>query len=310
MEGGKGVSSDHGGGVDEAIRLWGGSRADWLDLSTGINPEPYPYQGLTRGDWTDLPDSRGFLDLEEAARQFWQIPAEAKIVATPGLSSVIAILPYVLMGRSYSLMEPVYNEYGRAFAAAGRPKGRDVRIIVRPNNPDGRLDDIGDAVETIIDESFCDTMPEASLIAQATTPGTLILKSFGKFWGLAGLRLGFAIGDPTLVERIRLMTGPWAVSGPALKIGARALTDIAWAQTTRQRLTQDAARLDQMFTAKGAKLVGGTPLFRLYDTDNAGSWQHQLAEAKILTRVFPYSDTWLRVGLPPAQGWQRLEAAL
>ena len=310
MEGGKGVSSDHGGGVDEAVGLWGGERTDWLDLSTGINPEPYPYQGLAHADWTDLPDKHAFLDLEEAARQFWQIPAQSKMVATPGLSSVIAILPYVLMGHSYSLIAPVYNEYGRAFDAAGWSKGPDVRIIIRPNNPDGRLDDIGKARETIIDESFCDTMPERSLIAQATKPGTVILKSFGKFWGLAGLRLGFAIGDAKLIDDIRRLNGPWAVSGPALKIGAQALRDTTWAETTRQRLTRDAARLDRLFTAKGAEVVGGTSLFRLYQTDDARAWQHRLGQARILTRVFPYSQTWLRVGLPPATGWTRLEAAL
>jgi cobalamin biosynthesis protein CobC len=310
MEGGKDVTSDHGGGVDEAVALWGGQRADWLDLSTGINPEPYDYQGLELQDWTALPDRRAFLDLEEAARQFWQIPAGVEIVATSGLSNVIAILPYVLMGRSYSLMNPLYNEYGRAFAAAGWPEGPDVRITVRPNNPDGRFDPPGDSPERIIDESFCDTMPEHSLIREATRPGTLVLKSFGKFWGLAGLRLGFAIGDPALVRRIRLMTGPWAVSGPALKIGARALRDTQWAEATRQRLTRDAARLDDLFTAKGAAFVGGTPLFRLYETNSARAWQDRLARAKVLTRVFPYSDTWLRVGLPPSHGWPRLEAAL
>ena len=138
----------------------------------------------------------------------------------------------------------------------------------------------------------------------------MVLKSFGKFWGLAGLRLGFAIGQADLIARLNDLTGPWAVSGPALRIGEQALRDTDWASKTRARLAEDAARLDQLGLARGARLVGGTSLFRLYDVDDAPAWQTRLARAHIWSRIFPYSKTFLRLGLPPADGWARLEAAL
>ena len=183
---------------------------------------------------------------------------------------------------------------------------------MHPNNPDGRLFTSGDlhAPLRIIDESFCDVAPAASLIAQSATPGTLVLKSFGKFWGLAGLRLGFVIGDPMLVARLAEMLGPWPVSGPALEIGARALKDHAWAKKTRQRLATDAERLDNLILGTGATLVGGTTLFRLYDTPDASVWQDRLARHRIWSRVFPYNPRWLRLGLPASRHWSRLEAAV
>ena len=168
-----------------------------------------------------------------------------------------------------------------------------------------------DAPLTIIDESFCDVMPEASLMALANRPGTLILKSFGKFWGLAGLRLGFAIGDPLLTSRLSQMLGPWPVSGPALVIGRAALEDQTWASLTRDRLSLDAARLDRMMLAQGARCVGGTTLFRLYQVDKAAAWQMHLARHQIWTRIFPYDEGWIRLGLPGRlDDWSRLGEAL
>jgi cobalamin biosynthetic protein CobC len=169
--------------------------------------------------------------------------------------------------------------------------------------------DAPEAPLTVIDESFADLCPDLSLIGRAARPGTLVLKSFGKFWGLAGLRLGVVAGDPSLVDRLSALVGPWAVSGPALAIGARALADRDWAAATRRRLARDAARLDKLF-AGHADLIGGTDLFRLYSSPNARNLHEGLARARILTRVFPWDARLIRVGLPPARGWSRLEAAL
>ena len=150
--------------------------------------------------------------------------------------------------------------------------------------------------------------PDASLIAQAARPNRIILKSFGKFWGLAGVRLGFAIGDPALIAKLAQGIGPWAVSGPALAIGARALMDDAWATATHARLAADSARLDALM---GLPVVGGTTLFRLYDAGDAIALQNHLARAHIWTRAFPYSDRWLRLGLPGTpEAWTRLDAAM
>ena len=306
---------DHGGGIDAAIARHGGARGDWLDLSTGINPLPYPLDAVQPDCWTALPDRGAFARLYDAARSFWQVPEGAEIIAATGASAIIAALPRVLPQGAVSIPGPTYNEHAAAFQAAGWALGQDpshVQVAVHPNNPDGRLWQRGEltARYRIIDESFCDVMPERSLIAEAARPGTVVLKSFGKFWGLAGLRLGFAIGDPDIIARLRDLLGPWQVSGPALAIGAQALADQAWAEDTRARLGEDAAKLDQLLTANGAEVLGGTSLFRLYRVDDAQSWHDRLARHHILSRVFPYADDWLRLGLPAPDRWSQLEAAL
>ncbi|MDJ0628042.1 MAG: pyridoxal phosphate-dependent class II aminotransferase [Rhodobacter sp.] len=308
---------DHGGGLDAAISRYGGTRADWLDLSTGINPVPYPVGDLPGDALSALPDAEAERTLLAAARRFWQVPASAGILAAPGASSLIAQLPRLAPPGSVRIDPPTYNEHAAAFDANGwriveGHSGRtaDARVVVHPNNPTGALwDGAGDHRLLIVDESFCDIAPSNSFTARAGG-NTLILKSFGKFWGLAGLRLGFLIGDPAPVGRIRGWLGPWPVSGPALAIGAAALSDADWADATRERLAQDADRLDRAMIRAGAQAVGGTPLFRLYRVDDAAAWQDRLAQHKIWSRIFPYSKTWLRLGLPHPDRRDRLEAAL
>ncbi|WP_424972007.1 threonine-phosphate decarboxylase [Dinoroseobacter sp. S76] len=314
---------DHGGGIEAARARWGGAPDAWLDLSTGINPVPYPVGAFSPSDWTALPDRPAFEALIAAARTFWQVPDGAEILPAPGASALIASLPGLHSPGRVAIPGPTYNEHGAAFAAHGwevtqdplDTTGLQARVVVHPNNPDGRAwrgDEIpADDALTVIDESFCDVMPEASLIARAVRPGTLVLKSFGKFWGLAGLRLGFAIGHPDTLAPLRERIGPWAVSGPALRIGETALSDHGWADATRARLSQDANRLDRLTMGAGWRVLGGTPLFRLYDTPSAEAAQDRLGACHILARRFPYSDTWLRLGLPgSSEGWVRLEKAL
>ena len=308
---------DHGGGIDSAMASYGGGREDWLDLSTGINPVPYPLPPLPSHAWTALPDRAATEALIAAARAFWQVPDGAVVIPAPGLSALIARLPHALGVSHIQIPGPTYNEYAASFAAAGVPQTDDpaaAAILVHPNNPDGRLwlaHALASRALSVIDESFCDVTPEASHIARTAQPGTLVLKSFGKFWGLAGLRLGFAILAPgPIADRLREALGPWAVSGPALAIGTAALSDPAWAETTRTRLAQDSARLDEVLAARGARILGGTTLFRLYEVDDASAWADRLAQARVLSRVFPYSRTWLRLGLPAPDRWDQFQAAL
>lgn len=306
---------DHGGGIDAAIAHYGGTRESWLDLSTGINPTPYPMPKLPHDAWTALPDQAAFERLYELARRFWNVPEGAAIIGATGASAIIAALPRVIPMGEVSIPGPTYNEHGAAFAASGWRMGQypsQAIVAVHPNNPDGHVWQAKDltAPYVIIDESFCDVMPKASLIDLAKRPGTVVLKSFGKFWGLAGLRLGFAIGDPEIIAKLADLLGPWQVSGPALAIGAEALSDPQWAIETRMCLTGDATKLDRLVTATGAKLVGGTTLFRLYDVGDAADMQDRLARHHIWSRIFPYADNWLRLGLPAADRWDQLEAAL
>jgi len=306
---------DHGGGRDAAIARFGGTRTGWLDLSTGINPVPYPLPDLQSGTWTDLPDSGAMDRLLQAARDFWQVPDKAEILACHGASAAIARLPSLVPAGRVRIDTPTYNEHAAAFAHQGwtvTPKDAACMVVVHPNNPDGRLWQTQEltAPLTIIDESFCDTVPQHSLMNRTKRHGTLILKSFGKFWGLAGVRLGFVIGDSDLIAGLRETLGPWSVSGPALEIGAAALQDQNWATATRARLKSDAARLDRVMLAKGAQVVGGTTLFRLYQVEDAVAWQTRLAKRHVWSRVFPYSKSLLRLGLPAPDRWEQLESAL
>lgn len=309
---------DHGGGVDAAALRHGGARADWIDLSTGINPEPYPLPPLPHDAWTALPDHAAQTALTDSARALWSVPGGAAILAAPGASALIARIPALCPAGIVHIPGPTYNEHAAAFRAHGwqiteagttQPQAQ---VAVHPNNPTGAWADAETltAPLCIIDESFCDIAPDRSLIARAARPGCIVIKSFGKFWGLAGMRLGFAIGDPALIERLAAMLGPWPVSGPALHVGRIALADTAWADTTRARLVDDAARLDALMTGAGARVQGGTPLFRLYHVEDAQDWQTRLARARIWTRTFPYARHWLRLGLPAPEDWTRIEAAL
>ncbi|MEL6957832.1 MAG: aminotransferase class I/II-fold pyridoxal phosphate-dependent enzyme [Pseudomonadota bacterium] len=321
---------DHGGGLDAAVAAYGGDRSEWLDLSTGINPVPYAVGEVEAEAWTALPDQGAMDRLLAAARTFWGVPDDAEIVAAGGASAIIAALPFLGEGTGgVHIPEPTYNEHKGAFAASTHWSFHDhgdvdAAVFVHPNNPDGLLwpgSVMGGRELTVIDESFCDVIPDQSHIDRAEDQGILILKSFGKFWGLAGLRLGFAIGRrETLFPRqfykgedlgprpsLPDLLGPWAVAGPALEIGARALTDAAWANTTRARLAADAARLDALV---GWRLVGGTDLFRTYEVPDAAAMQDKLAQGHVWSRIFPYTKTWIRLGLPAPDRWDQLEAAL
>lgn len=306
---------DHGGNLDAAIARFGRRRSEWIDLSTGINPIPYPLPRMDQTVWTALPDRSAFERLEAAARRFWNVPASAAVLAIPGASAAIAQLPRLIGKGAVDIATPTYNEHAAAFTAAGwRLDGTapDAQVAVHPNNPDGRLwqtDELTAPIR-IIDESFCDVMPETSLIAEAGKLNTVVLKSMGKFWGLAGLRLGFAIGDPTMIDALREALGPWQASGPALAVGTEALTDFAWADETRARLSNDAAQLDAVMEASEACVIGGTTLFRLYEVADAKAAHDHLARSNIWSRIFPYAPTWLRLGLPDAAGMSRLTSAL
>jgi cobalamin biosynthetic protein CobC len=313
---------DHGGNLDAAIARYGAG--DWIDLSTGINRQPWPVPDLPLSDWTDLPraDSRQALELALSAH----LGAAAPAVALPGAQAAIQLIPQLRQPGRAAVLSPTYNEHAGTLRGAGwhvtEPRdlsalaGADLAVVVNPNNPDGRTHTPADLMALagtvgllVVDESFADPVPDLSLAPMAG-PGVIVLRSFGKFWGLAGLRLGFALGDATLVARMRDRLGPWPVAGPALRIGRAALADSAWAAATTARLAAEGPRLDALMAGAGAALVGGTHLFRLYDTD-AAAIRDRLARHHIWSRVFPANPRWLRLGLPgSAAEWERLADAL
>jgi len=163
----------------------------------------------------------------------------------------------------------------------------------------------------VIDEAFADVAPELSLAARAHRPGIIVLRSFGKFFGLAGVRLGFALAEPALARPIGEALGPWAVSGPAIEIATRAFADPGWTRETRLRLARAAAALDGILTASGLHIIGGTTLFRLVETPDASALFEALGRRGILVRHFPDQPDRLRFGLPPDDAAQaRLADAL
>lgn len=316
------MTRDHGGDLDRARRSYGDGA--WLDLSTGINPEPYPLPPMDGACWGALPTASALAGVERAARAAYG--ATGGVVALAGASAAIQLVPSLRPAGQARVLAPTYNEHAAALAAQGwtvqsaptvtQLTGADVAVVVSPNNPDGRVhrpDDLCALAETVgllvVDESFADPTPGASLVSTAPD-NVLILRSFGKFYGLAGVRLGFALGPSALTEPLRQKAGPWAVSGPAIACGTTALADLAWQARTIERLTRDAARLDALAARAGWRLVGGTALFRTYDTTDAQAAQDHLARRHIWSRVFPYSDGWLRLGLPPSHGWDRVEQAI
>lgn len=315
---------DHGGNLDEARSRFGGD--DWIDLSTGINRHPYPVGAVPQRAWTDLPTATDMADLLEAAQTAYGTQAPG--LAMTGAQAVIQAVP-MLSPRSHArVLAPTYNEHAATLRAFGwtvdeveTPDdliGADLAVIVNPNNPDGRAlpprevlvlaDRVG---RLIVDESFADPTPELSVAPRANRPGLLVMRSFGKFFGLAGLRLGFAFANSATIHQLEQIAGPWPVSGAAIALGRRALCDSAWIAETTARLDRDAARLDARAEAAGWQTVGGTTLFRLYETGDAAAAQDHLASHRIWSRRFPYSAGWLRLGLPGAAAeWDRLATAL
>ncbi len=317
---------DHGGNLDAAIAQFGGTRADWLDLSTGINPVAYPVGDLPVHAWTSLPDQKAQDRLIAAARAFWNVPGDAAVLAAPGASAIIQHLPRVLgVPRKVWISRPTYNEWRASFEQAGwsAPENdpiAEVGVYVHPNNPNGLYASLDpewfaspptpEAQFVILDESFCDADPDMSYVAHTASGHMAVVKSFGKFWGLAGVRLGFLIGEQSLIDDVAALMGPWPVSGIALDVGARALEDRDWADATIKRLTEDYQRLDALMKAAGAGTGFGTHLFRTYAVRDAAEWQDRLARGHVWSRIFPYNKRWLRLGLPHPDRWDQLEAAL
>lgn len=323
---------EHGGALDRAMARHGGCREDWLDLSTGINPVPYPLPGIEKEAWHRLPDRNAEGRLIAAARRVFGVPDGLEVVAAPGTQALIQTLPRLLPGRTATVIageHGTYGEHAHCCAAAGRPlrvaaspdavaEGETLAIIVRPNNPDGHVwprealtglaGRLRDGV-VIVDEAFCDATPEASMVSAADN--IVVLKSFGKFFGLAGLRLGFAICAPEIAGRIREWLGPWAVSGPALMIGAAALADEAWVEATRRRLESDSGKLAKLLEVNHFQVLGRNGLFVLARHEKASAIAEALAERHILVRAFSDRPGLLRFGLCGDDGeLERLGLAL
>lgn len=339
----------HGGALAQARRLFPNAPEPLLDLSTGINPVPYPIAKTpslrtapatkqpraANAPYTRLPEPDDEANLRAAAATAYGVSDPHMIAAAPGTQILISLLPLLLArppGR-VAILSPTYAEHAESWRNAGHTiqetacfealADADIAILCNPNNPDGhrtpsaKIRALADRLERrggllIVDESFADLEPPGiSAATHLPHSALIILRSFGKSYGLAGLRLGFALAAPDTAALIRRALGPWAISGVALPIATTALADPAWREATTRRLQTDIVHLDALAKSLNLTLIGGTRLFRLYDHPNAIAIHNQLGQAGILVRRFDTHPTRLRFGLPGTpQEWTRLEAAL
>jgi cobalamin biosynthesis protein CobC len=323
----------HGGDLARLAAAPGAFAGRWLDLSTGINPWPYPLPPLPEWLWRSLPDRPLETRLAAAAADYYGAPGADCVVAGPGSQALIQWLPRLRPKSRVAVLGPTYEEHERLWAQAGHEVTRvtsadaledewDVAILANPNNPDGRRLDrawlstlagrlAGRGGWLVIDEAFADLEPGLSLAAECDRPGLIILRSFGKFFGLAGLRLGFALAAPSLVARLEAALGPWAVSGPAAAIACQALADRGWIAATQAKLARAAERLDAILVEGGLRILGGTALYRLAERDDARDIAAALNRHGIHVRQFEAEPRWLRFGHPSdAAARERLGRAL
>ncbi|OUR78683.1 threonine-phosphate decarboxylase [Alphaproteobacteria bacterium 46_93_T64] len=323
----------HGGDLAWAKAQYGSQEANWIDLSTGINPNAYPVPSLNAEIWERLPGAEQERNLLQTAKAYYQMSPTHEIVAAPGTQSLLQILPHLRENLTVGIFSPTYAEHAHCWLAAGHdviefddinvsPSSADVIIIVSPNNPTGEIADQQILLDIhaklaeksgllIIDEAFMDMTPQHSFCRCAPKENVLILKSFGKFFGLAGVRLGFAIGDPTVIDALKSRLGPWAVSAVASEIGIQAMKDTGWISETIKKLKTDSLRLQKLLKAHKLIVKEATGLFIFVSTPKTSTVFDHLCKQSILVRPFPAQPDKLRFGFPKSeQDWARLEHAL
>ena len=320
---------EHGGGLIAAARRYGIEPDRWLDLSTGIHPVGWPVPAVPPDVWQRLPEENDGLEASAAA----YYGSEA-LLPVAGSQAVIQALPAFRRPSRVGVIAPSYAEHAAAWQAHGHQvvpldpdsvaewvEDLDVLCLVNPNNPTGHRWSRSRLLEwherlvarggwLVVDEAYGDPTPGLSLIAPEPRPGLVVMRSLGKFFGLAGLRLGFVHAESGMLETLRERLGPWAVSHPARWVGSRALADRQWQAETRDWLAAASRRLTDLLTEAGQPVTGQTPLFAYCEIPAADRLHDALARQGILVRHFAHPSA-LRFGLPGEEDeWRRLEAAL
>lgn len=307
-----------------------------MDLSTGINPFAYPFEAPDQAAWTRLPEPDQLDALGVAAASAYRAGPDAAVVVGAGSQALIQAIPAALPDvSSVGVIGFGYREHERVWQAAGVRVTTltwpldsadcqlpDVVIVTNPNNPDGQRFKRDELLRLsrrlaersgclVVDEAFADTDERESVVASAGERGLLVLRSLGKFYGLAGIRIGFGLTDRELGARLRELLGPWPVAGPAVAVAHQALADRTWRERTQARLRHAAHDQRETLLRYRLEWVGGTTLFTLVSTPNAAKVYQGLAEQWIAVRQFDVRPTWLRIGLPgDAAERSRLDRAL
>ncbi len=324
---------EHGGKLQHAAQRYEIALDQWMDLSTGLNPQAWPVCDIPADAWARLPEDED--RLIEVAQRYYGAP---DCLPVAGSQAAIQILPRLYTQHKNTLrvgmLTPAYAEHAHAWQRAGfeliplaadeietRLNQLDILLVVNPNNPTGHIFEPVQLLRwhqqlasrggsLIVDEAFMDTTPEKSLTTYTDRKGLIVLRSLGKFFGLAGARVGFVFAESDLLYRLAELLGPWSISGPSRMIAIAALQDQDWQVRTRSELQQRGQRLARLLTDNGLPVSGSTALFQWVETADAESIHQQLARQAILTRLFTQPCS-LRFGLPAdEQQWQRLERAL
>lgn len=319
---------EHGGNLALAAVQFGIPLDRWLDLSTGINPNGYPLPEIPPSAWQRLPlDNDGLI---EAACAYYGCKFA---LATAGSQAALQVLPQLRAPSKIAMPSLMYQEHAKAWQRAGHEvikfeyypdeniiKNVDVVLLCNPNNPTATQFSVAELLSwhaqlakrggwLIVDEAFIDAAPEQSIAQHAHVEGLFVLRSLGKFFGLAGARVGFLLGTEHVLLRAQEEIGPWSIPGPSRLVARQALTDKAWQQNTRLQLPVSSQRLANLLTQYGLVPKAGTVLFQFIPTELAIAWQQHLAKHGIWVRLFA-NEPALRFGLPPDDGWLRLENAL
>lgn len=320
---------EHGGRLLQAVQRYGLARERWLDLSTGINPIAWAGAPLPLASWNRLPeDEDGLL---EAAGTYY---GAAQLLPISGSQAAIQTLPRLRARSRVGVPALGYNEHAHRWKQAGHEvvplaienfaaavDELDALVVCNPNNPTGERIVPAQLLEwharlsarggwLVVDEAFADSTPETSVARFTDRDGLIVLRSLGKFFGLAGARVGFVLCTGGLLGKLADWLGPWAVSGPSRLVARAALSDRTWQEETRQRLLRDSRRLAESLTRHGLSPDGGCELFQWVRTPHAFPIHEALARQGVFTRHFGAVPS-LRFGLPAtAQDWERLEAVL
>ncbi len=321
----------HGGRLAAAQAAFGNACAPWLDLSTGINPDAWDAAKAGAIDWRVLPDEDARAALEADAAAYFGARHHA-IRAVPGSELGLRMLAGLSLPAPFRHVAPGYGTHADALGGGGAAisvaalddevgKGGTI-LLANPNNPDGRMLSTPHLAHLaarigvtggvlVIDEAFADATSDASIVPHLGADArVIVLRSFGKFFGLAGLRLGFMIVPADMAAGLDARLGSWPVSAAALAIGGAAYRDGDWVEAMRRDLPVRAAALDAVLRRGGLEPVGACPLFRLVRTPHAASLFDRLARHGILTRPFDHAPDWLRIGLTDDAGLARLDRAL
>lgn len=326
------MAQGHGGRLNQAARDWGIPREQWLDLSTGINPRPWPVPAVPSHVWQRLPEDDD--GLTATARQWAGVPESTGCLPVAGTQAAIQALPRLRKPGRIGVPTPAYTEHAEWWRAAGHEvvpftdlpsdeqiAGLDALVWINPNNPTGervtrsRLMECRNKLAEhggwlVVDEAFMDAEPTQTLLPETGHPGLIVYRSLGKFFGLAGLRAGLVFGPFELCRQLDETLGPWGISHPARYLMGHALADTDWQNASAARLKTDSDRLFRTLDEAGLAPRGRTPLFVYCPHDNPRSLADALAEQAVLVRVFDEPRA-VRFGLPGTEAeWQHLERAL